>query len=158
MAVWFSCIGIPCCRFPPSRSLRPYSHSQQQSSPQVCSLIPMLQLPAHVHWCTHIPMGHVGPQYGPSVSFSLCPVCHRLVTSLSSDSLKCFPSVPTDFPISEGASLDVGISPLLQFPPPSPSRVQVLSTSSPPPSPFFLSSYPVMQGSFWSFLVSKVFC
>ena len=56
MAVQFSSISIPCCGFPPSHSLKPSPHSQQQSLLQVCSLIPMLQVPVPV--CTG---GHTSP-------------------------------------------------------------------------------------------------
>ena len=56
--------------------------------------------------------------------FSLCPVCHRSATSPTSDSIKCFPSVPVYFPVREGVSPNSGISPLLQLPCPG---VQVLS-------------------------------
>ena len=53
---------------------------------------------------THPSLGHVGLQYGPSVYFSLCPICHSSATSLSSNSLKCFPLVPINSPIREGVS------------------------------------------------------
>ena len=49
------------------------------------------------------------------VQLSLCSICLRSATSPSSDSCKCFPSVPTNSPINEGASLGVGISALFYF-------------------------------------------
>ena len=55
--------------------------------------------------------------------FSFCPVCHGSATSSSSDSLKCFSSVPVDFSVGEEVSPNLGIS-LLQLPHPG---VQVLS-------------------------------
>ena len=65
---------------------------------------------------THPSVGHAVLLHGLSVQVSLCALCHRLAVSPSSDSLRCFPSVPTDFSVSEGASPDVGTSLLLQLP------------------------------------------
>ena len=68
--------------------------------------------------------GHVGPRYGPSVYFPLCPICHRSAASPSSNGLKCFPSVLIDFPV-ERVFPQIRES-LLCFSSPTPS-VQVLS-------------------------------
>ena len=78
--------------------------------------------------------GHVGQRYGLSVYFSFCPVCHGSATSSSSDSLKCFSSVPVDFSVGEEVSPNLGISSLLQRPYPG---VQV-------PSGFFSSSFSLL--------------
>ena len=43
-------------------------------------------------------LGYVGLWHRLSVWFSLYPDCHRSAGSSFSDSLKFFPSVPTDFP------------------------------------------------------------
>ena len=90
------------------------------------------------HLWTHVPVGTLRAPV-QIVCVSLCPVCHRSAASASSDSLKCFPSVPIDFPIGgfpsgEGVSPDSGISPLLQLPRPG---VQV-------PSHFLSSSFPLL--------------
>ena len=53
MAAPSSSIGIPCCRFPPSRPLSPSPHSQQQFLLWACSSIPMHQLPDPLHTCEH---------------------------------------------------------------------------------------------------------
>ena len=55
MAVRSSSIGISCCGFPPSHPLSLSHHSQHQFSLQACSPIPMLQLPAPLHTCEHMP-------------------------------------------------------------------------------------------------------
>ena len=107
---------LPSVYLPTSNSSscsKPILQSPQTSSQSPCT--PVNTRPS---------LGHVGPWYAPSAYFSLCPVCHRSATSPSSDSLKCFPSVPIEFPVREGVSPNSGISPLLQLPCP---RVQVLS-------------------------------
>ena len=138
----------------PSPSLSPLS--QQQFSPQACSPAPTHQLPAP---CTPVDtrpsLGHVGLWYRPSVYFSLCPVCHRLAASPSSNSLKCFPSVPIDFPVGEGVSPNLGISPLLQFPCPG---VQVPSCFLSSSFSLLFSVLPSYAGIFVVLPVSKVFC
>ena len=116
MAVWVPSTCIPICGFPPSHPLRLSPHSQQQSSPWVFSPIPMFQLSAHVHRHTHVPVwgaqGCGTDHLCRSHSVLSAP---RPAISPSSDSLRCSPSVPTDFPVGEGASPDVGTSPLLQL-------------------------------------------
>ena len=95
---------------PPVPSVRlPTANSSSHSGPVFQSPHSSSQPP-----CTPVNTrpspGHVGLWYGPSVYFSLCPICHRLAASPSSNSLKCFPSVPIDFPIREGVSPNSGIS------------------------------------------------
>ena len=135
MAVQSSSVGIPCCRFPPSCSpvRLPTAKSSSRSGP-------VLQCPRTSSQPTCTPvntrpsLGHVGLWYGPSVCFSLRPICHRSAASSSSNSLKCFPSVPVDFPDRKGVSPNSGISPLLQLPYPG---VQV-------PSHFLSSSFSLL--------------
>ena len=70
------------------------------------------------------------------MQFSLCPICHRSAVTPSSDSLKCFLSVPSDFTIGEGASPVAGICLLLQ--PLTPSGVQA-------PCRFLSSSFSLLS-------------
>ena len=71
--------------------------SLRSSSQPLCFLVDL-------HPCP----GYIGPQHRLSVWFSFHSDRHRLAPVLS-DSLKCFPSVPTDCP-------NVGLLPLLQLP------------------------------------------
>lgn len=85
---------------PPSCSLVPPPCSQQQSLPRNCAPVPTLQLPVTAHsdelvWGT----------WGHSTD---CMVLIPLIHASLSDSLKCFPFVPTDCP-------DARLSPLLQL-------------------------------------------
>ena len=142
MAVWSSSLGIPCCGFPPSLPLSPSPHSQQLFLLWPCSPIPNLQFPAP---CTplniHPSLGHIVPWYGPSVYFSLCQVCYQSTSSPSSDSLKCFPLVPVDFPTSERVSLNSGIFPLFQLPHPGVQAPSCFLSSSSSLLFFILASY-----------------
>ena len=135
MAGQSSSVGIPCCRFPPSGPpvRLPTANSSSRSGPVLPSPRTSSQPP-----CTPVntrpSLGHIGLWYGPSVYFSLHPICHRSAASSSSNSLKCFPSVPIDFPDGEGVLPNSGISPLLQLPYPG---VQV-------PSHFLSSSFSLL--------------
>ena len=105
---------VPSVRLPTANSSsrsRPVLQSPRSSSQPPCT--PMN---------THPNPGHVELWYGPSVYFSLCPICHRLATSPSSDVLM-LPFCPNlfccqrgVFPIREQVSPNSGISPLLQLP------------------------------------------
>ena len=137
-AVLSASISIPCCRFPPSCPLGPSPHSQQQFSLWARSPVPMHQLPASLHTCEHMSQSRAHRAEiwtGPSVHFSFCPVCHRSATSPSSDSLKCFPPVPIDFPVERGFPL-IRES-LLCFSSPNLGCRSHPASSPPPPSPFF---------------------
>ena len=117
MAVQSSSVAFPAADFlPPVPSVHlPTANSSSHSGPVLQS--PCTSSPTPLHTCEHTsPSRDVGPRYRPSLYFSLCPVCHRLAASPSSDSLKCFPSVPVNFPVREGVSSNSGISPLLQLP------------------------------------------
>lgn len=69
-----------------------------------------------VSWWTLIPVWGIQGCGTNVVWFSLCPVWHRSAASPSSDNLRCFPSVSTKFPNSEGPSSDVGIFLLFSSP------------------------------------------
>ena len=60
-------------------------------------------------------LGFAGLQHRPCVQILLCLAFHRLVVAFPSDLLKLL-LCPTCFPHHEGASLNVGTSPLLQLP------------------------------------------
>ena len=106
-------VGIPCCGFSPSHL--PTANSSSRSRPVLQSPRSSSQPPCTpVNTCPS--PGHIGLWYRPSVYFSLYPACHRSATSPSFDNFKCFPSVPIDFPVGEGVSPNLGISPLLQLP------------------------------------------
>ena len=113
MAVWVSSTSIPGCGLLPpipsgclltANSSPPHS---LLSNPQVPALSP------HVWW-THIPvwgtqgcgMDHLCRSH--SVLSAIDRLFHPPPTASDTP-----PSVPTDFPIGEGASLDAGTSPLL---------------------------------------------
>ena len=91
---------------PPSHTLTPSFSVNSSPCPGIAV---MLQLPAALRSGGLCPcLGYVGPQHRLSVWFSLHSDCHRSAPSLS-NSLRCFPFVPTDCP-------DIGISPLLPLP------------------------------------------
>ena len=108
--------GFPPQAFPPAVSLlghlpavnsRPHPGIALQS---LCSSPQPLQFLGDLHPC----VGYVGPRQGLSVRFSLHSACQRSAAALS-NSLKCFSSVPNNFP-------DVEIWSLVQFPNPSGCR------------------------------------
>ena len=101
--------GLPPKAFPATISslMSPWA-CQQQSSP--CFPIPMLQLPATECFRGLESLAGVCRAAARIVWFSLHSECHKSAASLS-DSVRCFPSAPNNFP-------DVGILPLLQFPQP----------------------------------------
>ena len=119
MTVRFSSKGISCCRFPPSCFLGSSPYSQQQSLPQACSPIPMLQLRPCAHQYTCVPAQGMYSLWGTDClcgSYSIQTVTDQLL----------HPS-----PIASNASLlsqlispDAIIHSLLQLPDPG---VQVLS-------------------------------
>ena len=117
MAVWVSSTRIPGCRFPPSLPLVLSPCSQQQSSPRVCSPIPTFQLSVPMCTCGHTSQSVVHRAVAWTACVGLTLSClpqtgHFTLLQQPQGS----PSVPNDFPISEGASPDVGTSPLLQLP------------------------------------------
>ena len=71
----------------------------------------------HAHQQTHVPVRGMQGHGMDCLCSSHCPVCRRPAISSSSESLRCFPSVPTNFPVSEGVFPDAGTSLLLQLPP-----------------------------------------
>ena len=126
---------------PPSHPLNPSLCSQEQPSPQDCSTICKLQLPATM------------PSRGP-VMYVCGKDCLSLIPfrlpqiSCFTLSLKCFSSDTDNGP-------DVGIGPLFQFP--HPPRVGLVLLTL----PFFLlvpSSYQVLHGSIHSFPVIRYSC
>ena len=125
---------------PPSSSLGPSPHSQQQTSSWDCLTIPKLQLPATV------------PSRGPVSLSMVCLAVARIVCviliplfqlSCFSLSLKCFSSVPNNCP-------KMGIRPLLQIRPPV-----LLTLLFPHLLP---SSYQILCGSIYYFLVVRYSC
>lgn len=80
-------------------------------SPGLLSPDPTFQHPACLHLQTHLRLGCTGLWHGPPVEVSLCPACHRL---LSSEPLKV-PSVLAELSTGEGASTDARTSPHLQL-------------------------------------------
>ena len=132
--------------------------SQQQSSLQVCFPIPTFQHTAlHAQWQAYIPgwgvqgcgMDHLYRSH--SILCTTDMLFHSSLTAADAPLLSQLMS-----PSFEGISPDVGN--FLSFntlrgvgPIPYPLL-------SPPQPPFFLSSYPVLQGFLLSFLVSKIFC
>ena len=140
---------LPCCpaflhryspsQSPPSPSLYPSVHSQQQPLPWDCSTLPKLQLPA------------AAPSRGPSSLSGICMAMARIVrflfhlgcqrSAISLSALKCFSSDSDNCP-------DVGIRPLLQFPH-LPRAGPVLLTLL--FCPLVPSSYRVLCGSVYSF-------
>ena len=123
-------------------SPRPSPHSQQHFSLWACSPIPTHQLLTLSHTCKHTSQSGAcrAEVWTICVFLTLCPVCHRLATSPSPNSLKCFPSVPINFPNGEGVSPSERGFPRIQesllcFSSPVPGCRS--HPASPPPSPFF---------------------
>ena len=141
MTVQFSYIGIPCCGFPPACPCSPSPCSQQQSSPWICSLIPMLQLPVPV--CT---VGHMSP----SRMFTDHLYSFHSLLYTTDWSLYPPPTASNASLLSQLISLSVRELPQMweslpcfSSPPPGCRSCPHFS----PPPPFFLLSYPVMWGS-----------
>ena len=156
MAVWVSSTSILSCRFPPSHLHRLSPHSQQQSSARVCSPIPMFQLSAPV-WTS----GHAS-QSGACRAVARTIRVGLTLSSLPQTShfillwqLQMLPICPNWLPRQWGGFLGYR---KLSSASALPQGCRSHPASSPLLFPFFLSSYPVMWGSFLSFLESKVFC
>lgn len=102
VAVWVFSRSFPSCSLPPSYPLRLSSHSQWQSSSWLCSPVSILQLQALMHTSGHMSWSGACRAVAWAICLGLlCPVCHRLAVSSSSNSLRCCPSVLNDFPIGE---------------------------------------------------------
>ena len=146
-------------------------HSQQQFLLWVCSPVHMLQLPAPLHTCEHTSQSRAHRAMVQTICVvltlsSLPQISHFTLFQQPQMLPFCpnwFPHQRRGFPIGEGVSLNLGISPLLQLPLP---RVQV-------PSCFLSSSFsllffipPSYAGIFIVLIVrkdykdpvSKVFC
>ena len=144
---------------PPRHLLRPSPSGQQQCLSWNCCPISILHLQSPcILVDVHLHPGYVGPWHRLSVSFSLHSDGYR--SPSLSNSLKCFPSVPTSCP-------DVGISTLVQLPnPPGTDWSCSLSSSVSLPS-FILPSFAWIcvflsdgQGLrlALSWLLCKIFC
>ena len=115
--------GIPYCIFPPSHSLSCLSEVNSSLFPGIALQSPHSR--SQLQWATvdtHLSLRYVGSQHWLCGSHSI--QTDSSAASLSFDSLKCFPSVQTDFPGC--VSLTLASAPLPSSP-----------TYSPPPSPFF---------------------
>ena len=128
--------------------LLPSLWSQKQSSPWDCSPNPTLQFPAITHSGGLTFLSRVYRVASQIVWVPLYSDCHILAASLSS-SFECFPSVPTDCPKCGD------LTPASASPPAG-------CTSDPAHSPllfsFLPSSYWVLCGSIYSFLVVRDSC
>ena len=124
-------------RSPLSHPLNPSLRSQQQPLPWDCSTIPKLQLPASA------PSRRPGFLSGVSMTVARMPQVRCFTLSL-----KCFSSDSDTCPA-------VGIRPLLQFPHPwraGPALLILLFF------PLVPSSYRVLGGSIYSFLLVRYSC
>ena len=108
LAVWGFSEGIRCYTTTHTSSIRPFPHSQQQSSPRI-PLNPMFQLldPMHTGWAALQFGPYIGPRHTLYVWLSLYP------NYISSAVLPCFLSVQSNLPFSEGVCLILEISFLL---------------------------------------------
>ena len=124
---------------PPSHPLNPSLHSQQQPSPWDCSTIPKTLAPSCCAFQeTSIP---VWQMYGCSKDCLILIPFKLPQISCFTLSLECFSSDSDNCP-------NVGIRPLLQFPPASQGRSSPTNTPVFPPVPL---SYQVLCGSVYSF-------
>ena len=99
MATWLSSKDIFHQGFPPSHTLRLSVHNYQQSLPRIalqssCSSSQPPSILVDLCPCSE----YIGPWHSLSVWLTLHLDCHRSAASSSSDSIKCFPSVPTNCP------------------------------------------------------------
>ena len=142
LAVPVSSISIPGCGLPPSYPLILSPHSQRQSSPRVCSPIPMFQLPALMH------TGRCMFQSGAGQAVAQTNFLGHTVLS-AKDQLFHPPPTASDSPLlSQLISLPVRGLPWMREPLlflSSPQACRSHPASSPLLFPFFfLSSYLVM--------------
>lgn len=136
----------------------PSSHLLQSTAvfPENCSQFPRssCQLPCTPMDMYHYP-GYIGPWHGLSVWLSLYSDCHRSAAS-PSDSLRCFPSIPTSFTRCRNLS-----------PPPAPQHLGtglvllallLLLPSFFHPTQLCVDSYNPFQWSGTSASIQPVFC
>ena len=148
MAVWASSMSIPSCRAPHSCPLRLSPHSKQQSLPCICSPNPMFQHPTPVHNGGHLSQAGACRAVAQTICVGLTLSC---LPQAGCCALLRAPKAPL---LSQLISPPVRGLPwmqesLLSFR--SPPGVQVLTRFLSSFFSLFLSSYPVMQGSFLSF-------
>ena len=137
-------------RSPPLCPLGCVSSGLHPAFQSLCSSSQPLNVPGDLSPCP----GCVGLRHGLSVWFSLHSECHRPAASCS-DSVKCCPSVPNNFP-------DMGILPPLQFPQPpgaGPVSLTLLFFSSfLHPTKFCMDLYIPIQWSGTPACCQLVFC
>lgn len=141
MATQFLSKGIPYCGLPPSSSLKPSPHGQQQSSPQDFSPNPTLQLPA--------------PAYisRPATLSEVCRtmaqiICVILSIQTVTDQLLHLPLIALNaLLLSQPIALVIGVSPLLQVPHPKVQVQSYLLSSS-----FSLLSF-VLPSHVWIYII-----
>ena len=147
-------------RSPPSHPLDPSLCSQQQPSPSDCSTSPKLQLPAAAPSRRPMFLPGVHMTAARTVWFSFHLGCHRSAVSLSALNVSlltqkrksCFLFFLFSFSHNCPA---VGIGPLLQFPHPWRAGPVLLTLLIFPIVP---SSYQVLCGSIYSFLLVRYSC
>ena len=127
-----------------SSLLSPQAVSSQPRAVLSLGLLPKPLVPAP---SPRLHRGHTSQAGARTVCVGLILSCHRPGAAFSCKSPQSSPSVPSDLPAGEGVPRMQ--EPLLSFCCPS-KGCRSRPTSS-PLFPFFLSSYPVMRGSFLSF-------
>ena len=144
VAAWLSSPGIPTTIS--SLTLPdPFLHSQQQLLPWDCPTIPKLQLPAAVPSRGLVSLSGVCMAAVRTVSFSFHLGSHR--EALSPSALNASPLTQTIAPLwgsaPDSAPPPLGAGPVL------PTRLLF---------PLVPSSYPVLLGSMYSFLLARYSC